>query len=113
MLLMANVTQGVCDAGVSATIGPLEDKKAETVRLNRNETRQLKGSNRLQLITCDEGLIWVTQQHDPTDYMLGKGDIFLVTLPGSVVIQALKDARLTIARLSRPTVRDGQALHFA
>ena len=73
MLFMANVKGALCDAaGVSAFTGPLVDREAETIELKKNKTRQLKAFRRMQLVTCDEGEIWITQKHDPMDYVLEK-----------------------------------------
>lgn len=36
-----------------------------------------------------EGLLWITQEGDPTDYLVGPGESFVVTRPGRVVVQSL------------------------
>ncbi len=62
-------------------------------------------------LTCHQGCLWVTLDHDPRDIILEPGQSF--TLPDSrrAVIYALEDSRLAVRRLpevlapapSRPT----------
>ena len=113
MLFIANVKDAFGNAEVAANTSPYMDAESQTVCLEKNQTRKLKGWGRLQLVACEKGEIWITQKHDPMDYVLGKGDVFLVTFPGSVVVQALEKAQFTITKLAGPMACDGKSLHFS
>jgi hypothetical protein len=52
----------------------------------------LRGKRRQQTLLCLKGSIWVTQEGDIRDYVLEEGDAFLVSLPGLVLVRALKPA---------------------
>jgi hypothetical protein len=54
----------------------------------------LKGKQRQQTLLCLQGSIWVTQEGDLRDYVLEEGDAFLISLPGLVLVRALKPARV-------------------
>ena len=73
------------------------NKPLSQVNLRAEETRRMEGDNRWRLITCLSGRVWVTQHRDLRDYVLEAGDMFLVTLAGSVVMQALEEASLEIS----------------
>jgi hypothetical protein len=66
----------------------------EIIDLDADQGWALKGRRRQQTIYCLKGSIWVTQEGDIRDYILGEGDAFLVTLPGLVLVRALKPARI-------------------
>jgi hypothetical protein len=55
-----------------------------------------RGDHRGRAIICRRGAVWITQEHDGTDYVLEAGEIFIVTLPGLVLVQALMPAAITI-----------------
>ena len=57
----------------------------------------VRGRRRRQTLFCLEGQVWVTQEGDIRDYLLGSGDAFLVTLPGLVLVRALTAARIGYA----------------
>jgi len=58
---------------------------------------QARGDQRLRVIICCRGAVWITQERDVADYVLQEGEIFIVTLPGMVLVQALKPASVTVA----------------
>ena len=66
----------------------------EMIDLDADQGWALKGRRRQQTIYCLKGSIWVTQEGDIRDYILEAGDAFLVTLPGLVLVRALKPARI-------------------
>ena len=66
------------------------------LKLSSHQTMRLEGDQRWRMILCQRGMIWVTQENDLEDYVLKPGDMFLITLRGEVVIQALTDACLEI-----------------
>ena len=57
---------------------------------------QAQGDQRWRVIICHRGVIWITQKRDAIDYVLQEGEIFIVTLPGLVLVQALQPASVTV-----------------
>jgi hypothetical protein len=55
-----------------------------------------RGDQRGRVIICRRGLIWITQERDVVDYVLHEGEIFIVTLGGLVVVEALEPASVTV-----------------
>ncbi|MCB9419839.1 MAG: DUF2917 domain-containing protein [Ardenticatenaceae bacterium] len=54
-----------------------------------------RGDQRGHVIICRRGVVWITQERDLVDYVLQEGEIFIVTLPGLVLVQAQKPASVT------------------
>ena len=65
--------------------------------LRSGEVSRVNGDNRWRLIICHRGEVWITQAWDLNDYVLREGDMFLVTLPGTLLVQALKEAEVEIS----------------
>lgn len=68
----------------------------EAVELGRGEFWHLAGDNRWRMIVCVDGEIWVTQPSDVHDYVLMGREMLLITLRGSVLVEALSDASVII-----------------
>jgi hypothetical protein len=70
---------------------------------------QARGDQRWRVIICHRGVVWITQERDMVDYVLQEGEIFIVTLPGLILVQAQKPASVTVVTPSiraRPYVGD-------
>lgn len=48
-------------------------------------------------VDCREGRLWITQDHDNRDVMLGAGDVFTLERDGVTLVQALGGARIEVA----------------
>lgn len=48
-------------------------------------------------LSCDCGVLWVTQTGDREDHILWPGDVMAVTDGGTVLVQALRDAAFHFA----------------
>lgn len=60
-------------------------------------------------VLCLEGQLWITQQRDPDDTVLGKGESFDLSRRGVSLLEALRDARVAIVPASAlPARRLGQ-----
>ena len=73
---------------------------------------QARGDQRWRVIICHRGVVWITQECDVADYVLQEGEIFIVTLPGLVMVQALEPALVTVVTPSitaRPYAGDYRA----
>jgi DUF2917 family protein len=57
---------------------------------------------------CLHGSVWVTQECEFRDYVLEKGDAFVVTLPGLVPVRALSYARVGYAESLAPVPCKGR-----
>jgi hypothetical protein len=66
------------------------------LNLEVGATWQARGDHRWRAIICRRGVVWVTQECDAVDYVLEPGEIFIVTLPGTVLVQALEPASVTV-----------------
>jgi hypothetical protein len=66
------------------------------IELNARGIQRLAGDNRWRAIVCQHGRVWITQKHDLKDYVLSAGEVFLITNPGTVIVQALEAARVEI-----------------
>jgi hypothetical protein len=84
------------------------------VRLNLEvgATWQATGDQRWRAIICRRGVVWITQERDAVDYVLQEGEIFIVTLPGLVLVQALEPASVTVTPSIRATPHAGDYLTF-
>jgi hypothetical protein len=58
--------------------------------------RRLDGDHRWQAIVCQSGSLWITEADDGQDYVLRAGEMFVIRQPGSVVIEALRDASMRV-----------------
>jgi hypothetical protein len=66
-------------------------REVRTVSLARREVLVLSDVECDLQILCATGVIWITQDGDPEDYILERGERFTVTRPGRVVIQGMRD----------------------
>jgi hypothetical protein len=71
------------------------DLKLALTHLARGELLQLrKGSGKG--VAVFDGHVWVTQDSDPEDHVLGAGESFALDRPGLAIVQALSDASLLV-----------------
>ncbi len=47
-------------------------------------------------IIARRGTVWVTEEGDPVDHIVGPGDALIVAHPGRTVVQALQPAWVTL-----------------
>ena len=75
----------------------LHSEDAETVvELRAGQLWRADGNNCWRAIMCREGVIWITQNGDVQDHVITAGEMFLVSQPGKVIVQALIDARMEV-----------------
>jgi hypothetical protein len=75
----------------------LQRKEAETVvELWAGQLWQADGNNCWRAIMCQEGVIWITQNGDVQDHVITAGEMFLVSQPGKVIVQALDSALIEV-----------------
>lgn len=66
-------------------------------RLQRRETLQLR-ARRGECIECQSGELWITQDGDPRDVVIGPRQCFTLDRAGTAVVSALKDAAFAYRR---------------
>jgi hypothetical protein len=62
--------------------------------LRAQMVERLAGIDRGDAIVVTQGILWVTQEGDPQDYVLSSGERFVANRHGSVVVEALTDASM-------------------
>ncbi|WP_372683242.1 DUF2917 domain-containing protein [Desulfosarcina sp.] len=72
-------------------------KPNAVVELTVGQEWRLMGKRGHQILFCLHGSVWVTQECDIRDYVLERGDAFVVTLPGLVLVRALTQASIGYA----------------
>jgi hypothetical protein len=66
--------------------------------LGAQEVERLAGIDRGDAILVTQGILWVTQEGDPQDYVLSAGERFVANRHGAVVVEALTNAALRFSR---------------
>ncbi len=91
-------TEGLSLHSLSTAIRNVEGRvnENEIIDLEAQGFQRLDGDNRWRVILCTRGKIWITQECDVRDYVLEAGDMFIVSQPGSVLIEGLGDASVQI-----------------
>ena len=64
--------------------------------LKKHQLLTLEEAQPKMAIECKEGVIWVTHAGDKRDYMLRAGRHYIPKGSGSLVIEAIDDARVDI-----------------
>jgi hypothetical protein len=75
------------EAALSNVEGPVTE-----VNLGAGALWRMGRHNCWRVIVCLRGVVWITQKRDPRDYVLTRGKMFLVTQPGTVLVEAVEDA---------------------
>ncbi len=65
--------------------------------LRRDELVRLDGNVAGRVISCREGVLWLTQTGNPGDHLIRQGEAFSIERPGRIVIGALADSVCTVA----------------
>ena len=86
---------------IDPKLNTTRDEKASPLperRLCAQMVERLAGIHRGEAIQVTKGILWVTQEGDPQDYVLSEGERFVANRHGSVVVEALTDAALRTSR---------------
>ena len=65
--------------------------------MKKDEILRVKISRDGQIIACESGILWITQEGDWVDRLLTSGKKFRTRIPGFVLVQALTNARIRIS----------------
>ncbi len=80
-------------------------------RLQRRQTFQLRARHG-ERIECQSGELWITQDGDPRDIVIGPRQCFTLDRAGTAVVSALRDAAFVyrrsalLARSPRPATEE-------
>lgn len=77
-------------------------KSEETHRLGRDELIRLDRDVAGRVISCREGILWLTQTDNPGDHLLQAGKAISIDRPGVVLISALEDSVYAVAGRNHP-----------
>jgi len=55
-------------------------------------------------VECLDGSVWITQDGDPRDVILGAGESFTLDRPGTALVYALEDARVDVQQPKVPAM---------
>ena len=110
---MANALRPVCGphplmSAICNAQGPVTE-----VEMSTGDFWRMHGDHRWRMIICLRGMVWITQERDLEDYVLEAGEAFIVTQRGSVLLQAIDDARVEITSPARRTPYKGKYPIFA
>jgi hypothetical protein len=67
-------------------------KSEETHRLRRDGHVRLDGDIAGRVISCREGVLWLTQTGTPGDHLIQAGEAFSIDHSGAVLVSALEDS---------------------
>ncbi len=81
----------VSNSRINALRSPGERPQSERC-LGAHEIERLAGIRIGDTILCTNGVLWITQEGDPEDYLLKQGQRFVVNRLGLVLVQALDSA---------------------
>jgi hypothetical protein len=70
----------------------------DELRMHTHELRHLGGHRSDVVITCKQGMLWVTQAGDRKDYILYPGEQFSTNTPDKVVVEALNESAMIITK---------------
>jgi len=66
--------------------------------LDHGKVLSLEGDNRGRIISCRQGMMWITQPGDPSDYRLTAKEAFTVTRRGRIVVQAMENSVVEVGK---------------
>ena len=67
------------------------------IRMQRRDYQRMSSVKPGSTLFCDTGILWVTQAGDYQDYVLYPGQAMKISKRGKVLVQAMRDADLSIA----------------
>ena len=65
--------------------------------LKKDDILRIQGSRKGQTISCEHGVVWITQEGDWVDRLLTPGEKFRTRIPGFVLLQAMSDSLISVS----------------
>ena len=69
----------------------------DKIRMQSGALRRMRKTRRHGTLSCDSGVLWVTQTGDRKDHILLAGDEMVMAGRGTVLVQAMRDAAFLVA----------------
>ncbi|HBG74203.1 MAG: hypothetical protein A2X25_03835 [Chloroflexi bacterium GWB2_49_20] len=69
----------------------------EKLHLDRHDIFRIKKMRPGMAVSCEKGILWITQSGDLRDYLLAPGQNLVIKKHGRVLIEALRDVDFKIA----------------
>jgi hypothetical protein len=107
----ARSTKGRSPSGPSALQPHIQDREGldmtveETHRLRRDGHVRLDDDLAGRVISCREGVLWLTQTGTPGDHLIHAGEDFSIRHPGTILVSALEDSVFAVADGKRNAFR--------
>jgi hypothetical protein len=73
-------------------------------RLQPGEMLRIDGAQGSSIVVF-RGLLWITQDGDPRDVFIGRGETFTIDRPGRVLVEAIDESRLLLLGAESPDRR--------
>ncbi len=73
----------------------------ERKHLEKNDILRIKKTRPGMTLSCEKGILWVTQSGDFRDYLLTPGQNMVVKKQGRVLIEALREVEFKIVSLDK------------
>jgi hypothetical protein len=70
--------------------------KKISLQLQSHDLQSLKEIRPGMTVSCDQGVVWLTESNDPQDYTLRTGTSLVIKKQGQVLIEAFEDSHLSI-----------------
>ena len=87
---------------MSTASDPITQHSVNEVKLNTRQIWQESGDHCGQVVTCLHGVVWLTHECMPGDFVLLPGQEFVVSRRGLLLAQGLRDAVLLITDRALP-----------
>ena len=69
--------------------------------LDKNDIFRIKKMRPGMTLSCEKGILWVTQSGDLRDYLLSTGQNLVIKKNGKVLIEALREVEFKIVSLDK------------
>ncbi len=87
---------------MSTSRNPSAQQTMNEVKLHTRQIWRESGDHRGQVVACVQGVVWLTHERMPGDYVLLPGQEFVVSQRGLLLAQGLRDAVIQITDQAVP-----------
>lgn len=90
------MTAAIIRAQPIRTFRPERNETEAALELRAGQLWVADGNNCWRAIMCREGVVWITQNGDLQDHLIKAGEMFLISRPGKVIVQACVNAQIEV-----------------
>ena len=95
----------------AATGRRLPTEGYEDISIPAGVVCRMEAGHRSARVTCLDGIVWITQSKNTTDYLMSAGDSLTVICPGVLLIQGLPEGRVRLAPAAEAGSKLGDLWH--